>query len=330
MKSAKTFMGLAFTVFFAATSARAEGKKLFVYNLTDTPYSFQTFTEKTGVEVEVSQGDSIDEIIKKSGYTSHPDLVIQDDVLEFLTLKNQGFLQPISSPVIEREIPAQFRDLEAGWVGMAFRGRILAYNPEFYVPPERIRYEDLAHPEFKNKICLRNSSYSFSRGMLASLILADGYEAAVSIVKGWVANMAQPIFDRDLHAVQALEAGQCGLVFVNSDFFAKYILKTQTKLKAVWPNQADRGSHVNLIGMGLSIETLQPELATELLSFVASDEESHLNFGVIRQAFPTNLKFFDKSDAGKRFGHVKWDSAPISKILELDDRTPFLADEAGY
>lgn len=330
MNFVKTGLGLAFALFFAAVAAHAEGKKISVYNLTDTTYSFHAFTEKTGVAVEVLQGDSIDEIGKRSGYATHPDLIIQDDALEFLTLKNQGFLLPISSSVIEQNIPAQFRDLEAGWVGMAFRGRILAYNPNVYTPPEQIRYEDLGQPEFKNKLCLRDSSYSFSRGLLASLILADGYDASVSIVKGWVENLGQSIFDRDLHAVQALEAGQCGLVFVNSDFFAKYVSKSPTKLKAVWPNQADRGTHVNLIAMGLSIETLQPELATELLNFVAADEASHLDFGSHRQAFPTNLKFFDQSDAGKRFGHVKWDPAPISKILDLDDRTPFLAYDAGY
>lgn len=329
MKILKTTLALAFMALFASALAHAETKKLTVYNLTDTPHSFDAFTEKAGVAVEVKQGDSVFEIMNKN-LDSNPDLVIEDDALEFITLKNQGLLQPISSKVLAENIPAQFRDLKTGWVGMAFRGRVLAYNPNFYTPPTEIRYEDLAKPEFKDKLCLRNSAYSFSRGLLSSLILADGFDSALSIVKGWLENTSQPIFERDLFAMQALESGQCGLVFVNSDFFAKYLSNSRTKLKAVWPNQSDRGTHVNVVGMGLMISSQNPELATRLLNFVATDEQSHLSFGAIKQSFPTNLKFFGRSDAGRRLGSVKWDQAPLSKILELDEQSRALANEANY
>jgi ABC-type Fe3+ transport system, periplasmic component len=305
-------------------------RALFVYNLSDTPHSFSQFTEATGIDVEVLRGDSIEQIKIDNPESANPDLVIESDAINFAELAQKNLLSTIQSNIIAENIPAQFRDLNSGWVGYGFRGRALAYNPKKYTPPSDITYAELAKPEYEGQLCLRKSTYSYSRALIASIIHAEGFDRAFTIIKGWVANNKQPIFKGDMYALKALEKGTCGIAFVNSDYFEKYVSKSITDLKLIWPDQNDRGVHVNVSGLALLKESQQKEIAVQFLEFLAQDEEMHLSFSVIKRSFPTNLKYYQQSEAGRFFGPIKWDPTPLSEIIKLDETSQKLAKDAGY
>ena len=42
----------------------------------------------------------------------------------------EGVFQPLDSPTLDEAIPAQYRDPQDRWFGLALRTRTIVYNPE--------------------------------------------------------------------------------------------------------------------------------------------------------------------------------------------------------
>src|SRR5690606_41770583 len=92
--------------------------------------------------------------------------------------KEKGLFQPFESEVIERNIPAKFRDPKNYWTGLTYRARVIAYSKERVNPEELSTYEDLVSDKWKGKILTRSSENIYNQSLLASIIAANGAEAA--------------------------------------------------------------------------------------------------------------------------------------------------------
>ena len=92
---------------------------------------FEAFTEKTGVKINFYSGKAgmLLQKIKSEGSASKADVLLTVDAGNLWHAKKEGVLSSIKSPILDKNIPAQFRDDQGYWYGLSLRARTIVYNP---------------------------------------------------------------------------------------------------------------------------------------------------------------------------------------------------------
>ena len=125
-------------------------------------------------------------------------------------------------------------------------------------PTQLSTYEALAGPEFKGKVVVRSSTNVYNLSLVGSILAANGPEATETWCEGLVANMARPPEGGDTDQLKAVAAGVGDVAISNTYYLAR--LKASAKpedqaigeqLAVFFPNQGDRGTHVNVSGAGV-------------------------------------------------------------------------------
>src|SRR5690606_27461878 len=97
--------------------------------------------------------------------------------------------------------------------------------------------------------------------------------------EGVVANFAREPQGGDTDQIKGVASGECGIALANSYYYVR-LAKSEDpadrevaeKAKVVWPNQEDRGVHVNVSGAGVLVHAPHREAAVKFLEYLASDE----------------------------------------------------------
>jgi iron(III) transport system substrate-binding protein len=244
------------SVFISISSADA-APTLTIYSArhydTDTQL-FAQFEAQTGATIRVltAGDDELIERLRAEGVRTPADVLLTVDAGRLWRAAQAGLYQPVDSPTLNQRIPAHLRDTEGQWFGFSVRARVIAYPLAKGVPEGISRYDDLVGPAAKGKVCVRSSSNIYNQSLLAALIAHDGVEAATAWAQGLVANMARPPQGNDTAQLEAVARGECDLALVNS----YYLLRLQDEgkmlgLGMLFPNQADRGTHINISGGGV-------------------------------------------------------------------------------
>ena len=94
-----------------------------------------------------------------------------------------------------------------------------------------------------------------------------------------MSNFARPPAGGDRDQIKAVAAGQCDVAIVNSYYLGAMISSSDKnqqnaarKVALFWPNQEDRGTHINISGVGLSRAAKNIDSAKQLIRFLVSDE----------------------------------------------------------
>ncbi len=251
------------------------------YDSDDALYA--QFTEKTGITVNrvEAKADELIARLEAEGDNSPADVLITVDVGRMARAEEAGLLSPITSEIIAERIPAHFQHPDKQWFGIAQRARIIFYAKDrVETPPQS--YEALAEPEWKGRICIRSSSNIYNQSLLASMIEVHGEEAAKQWAAGIVANMARAPQGGDTDQLRGIVSGECDIAVSNHYYFLRGFAKDVDGLSSgidnigwVWPNQDDRGTHVNLTTAAMLAHAPHPEEAVKLLEFLTSDDAQH-------------------------------------------------------
>ena len=268
----------------AAPGAAPAGKELVVYTSRNEQLVkplFDRYTQETGVKVTflTDKAPPLMERLRAEGERTPADVFITVDAGNLWQATNLGLLQPLDSPVLQANIPANLRDPENRWFGVSVRARTIVHDPKAVPAAQLSTYEDLADPKWRGKLCLRTSKSEYNQSLVATMIAALGPERTEQVVKGWVANLAAPPFANDNAVIDAIGAGRCAVGIVNSYYLGR--AKQQKPELAVvpfWPNQgADgRGVHVNVSGAGITRHSDNVEGARAFIEWLASDEAQAL------------------------------------------------------
>src|SRR5262245_18891277 len=114
------------------------------------------FTADSGIKTNVLFLDKgIEEKIAEEGANSPADVILTVDIGRIQAAEDKGVTQPLADALIDKDIPAQYRDPEGNWFGVTTRAR-LVYASKERVKPDAITYEELADPKWKGKICTRS------------------------------------------------------------------------------------------------------------------------------------------------------------------------------
>jgi iron(III) transport system substrate-binding protein len=144
-----------------ACLAFAQEKALNVYSSRhyDTDEALYTnFTRQTGVRInriEASE-DPLIERIRSEGSRSPADILITVDAGRLWRAEQMGFFQPVRSATLESRIPASLRHPDGLWFGFSTRARVIYYDKSRVKAGEIARYEDIADPKWKGRICVRS------------------------------------------------------------------------------------------------------------------------------------------------------------------------------
>lgn len=292
---------------------------------------FDQYTRETGVKVKFITDKEAPLLarLKAEGANTPADLLITVDAGNLWQAEQMGVLKPLQSRVIEDNIPSQYRSSTGGWTGLSLRARTIVYSTARVKPQELSTYEALADENWNGRLCLRSSKKVYNQSLTATLIETHGAEKAEQVVKGWVANLATDPFADDTALIQAIDAGQCDVGIVNTYYYGR-LQKQKPDLKAAlfWPNQADRGVHVNLAGAGVTRHAPNADAAQKLLEWMTTAPAQEV-FAGVNQEFPANPQVKPSAEVAA-WGAFKADSIPVEVAGKRQAEAIRLMDRAGW
>src|SRR5688572_10365207 len=135
---------------------------------------FDAFTKDTGIKVNVvSASSGLEQRMATEGANSPADVLLTVDIGRLQDAVNAEVTQPIKSEVVDKAVPAQYRDPEGNWAGISMRGRVI-YASKDRVKQDAITYEELADPTWKGKICIRSGQHIYNNALFAAYVAKLG------------------------------------------------------------------------------------------------------------------------------------------------------------
>lgn len=330
---------LALTIISLATPAFADGE-VNVYSARKEQLIkplFDKFTEQTGITVNLVTGkdDALLERLKLEGENSPADLLMTADAGRLYRAVEMGLTQPVESTVLQKDIPANLRDPANQWFGLTSRARPIFYVKDKVRPEELSTYEDLADPQWKGRICIRSSDNIYNQSMLGSMIAVDGAEKAQAWAEGFVKNFARPPEGGDRDQIKAAAAGQCDIAISNTYYYGQMLTGEDAEEKAAaekvaifWPNQNERGTHINISGAAVTKAAKNKDNAIKLMEFLVSDASQQW-YAEANQEYPVKAGVAP-SEMLKGWGEFKADSLNLSELGKHNAEAVRIMDKAGW
>ena len=241
---------------------------------------FDVFTEKTGINVNVVFAKKgMAERLEREGEYSPADLLLTTDISRLIELKDKGLLQTVQSDELTAAIPAQFKAADDTWYALTTRVRNI-YSAKRLGNID-FNYEDLADKKWQGRICTRSGKHPYNVALVASMIAEHGEADTLIWLEKVKANLARKPQGSDRAQVQAIHQNLCDVSLGNSYYFGNMIKDEKQKVWADavninFPNQKNRGAHVNISGMGMAKYAPNKANALALMNFLVSEEAQHM------------------------------------------------------
>ena len=296
----------------------------------------KAFTDKTGIKTNIVFASAgLNERLAAEGQNSPADLLLTVDAGRLSEAKDAGLTQPVSSPVLSKIIPAQFRDPDNHWFGLTMRSRVV-YASKDRVKQDTITYEELADPKWKGKLCIRSGQHVYNTSLFATIIAHKGEAFTEEWLKGLRANLAHKPAGGDREQARDIHSGKCDLALGNTYYMALMMKNEKNpeqkewakSIKVLFPNANDRGSHVNISGMALTKHAPNKAAALKLMDFLASDEAQEI-YARTNNEYPvsSNVK---PSPIVQGWGALKADKLPLENIAKYRKRASELVDKVNF
>ena len=319
----------------------ANAKSLNIYSHRQ-PYLLKPFieayTKKTGVKLNVVYSSKgLAQRLAAEGANSPADLILTVDIARLYRYEDLSLLAKIDSKILNEKIPPYLRSKNNTWFGLSKRTRAIAISRERINAGQVLRYEDLADPKLKGKICSRPGSHVYNRALMASMIAAKGENAAEKWAKGLVSNLAKRPQGNDRSQLKSIYSGECDIAIINHYYYGKLTYSKNPDHRKwakasiiVFPNQgnSDRGAHVNISGGGVVKFSKNKEIAINFLEFLVTDQ-AQVMYGDVNFEYPIN----NKSKLPKRLkalGTFKEDNLLIEKIAKLAPKAQEIIDKVYW
>ena len=295
------------------------------------------FEKETGIKVNLVSGedDVLIERLKTESQNSPADILITADAGRLHRAMKMNLLQPTSDKELEAQVPKTLRDPKGHWFAVTQRARIIAYAPDRVDTKNLSGYESLADPQFKGRVCARSSSNVYNQSLTAAMIAHLGETATEKWLKDMVDNFARPPQGGDRDQVKDIAAGKCDLALVNTYYVATMMQsndpseqKAAQAVKVFWPNQNDRGAHMNISGAGVTRHAKNKAEAIQLLQFLVKNE-SQKWYAETNHEYPIRPNIA-RSALLAEWGNFKAETLPISQLGELNQAAVILMDKARW
>ncbi len=298
---------------------------------------YEDFTKETGIKINriEGKGDALIERIKSEGANSPADVLLTVDAGRLWRAEQADLFQPVESKLLDEVVPANLRHPKGLWYGFSTRARVIYYAKDRVKPDAISSYEELADPKWKGKICIRSSSNIYNQSLMGSIIAAHGEKAAEDWAKGVVANLARDPQGGDTDQIRAVAAGECDLAVGNTYYYVRLMTKPKdadkdvaAKVGWIFPNQGDRGTHVNVSGAGVLKNAPNKAAAVKFLEYLAS-EGAQRHFADGNNEYPVAATVKGNS-AVESLGSFKVDPINVAVYGEHQPEAQKIFDRAGW
>ena len=301
---------------------------------------YEMFTAKTGISVNIisGSGNALMERLKAEGSNSPGDIFFTVDAGNLSRFQKEGFLQEIISEKVNNIVPEELRGPNNEWIAVAKRARVIFYNPESVSEEEikNISYESLAESKWRNRVVIRSSSNMYNQSLVASLISAYGIEETERWAKNLVNNFFRVPQGNDRAQILAVANGLADIAVANTYYYGIMLsgrggpvqLEAAKKVKIIFPNQSNRGSHINISGGGILKFSPNKMNAVKFLEFLLTEEaQQHIVNNTFEYPVLDGVKAHPLIE---QFGKFKEDQISVAKFGELNPEAVRLMDRAGW
>ena len=300
---------------------------------------YEKFTSLTGIKVNVISGKdkALQKRMIEEGNDSKADIYITADAGRLGAFDQKQMFQKLNSSKIEKQVPKNLRS--ENWTGIAKRARILYYSKDRVDSSEiqNLTYENLADIKWKNRIAIRKSDNIYNQSLIASLIHNNGKKNAEVWMKSFVNNFARSPKGNDRAQILAVAAGEADLAVANTYYYALMLSgqkgeEQQNAAKKVipfFPNQSERGTHINISGGGILKNSPNPENARKLLEFLLTKEaQTHIVQNTFEYSILDNV---EPHELIKKMGEFKQDlNTPVKNYIKYQSDAFEIMLKAGW
>lgn len=319
---------------------RAQARELNLYSSRhyDTDEQlYADFTQQTGITINrIEAGaDALIERMTSEGVNSPADILITVDAGRLVRAQDAGLLQPLASEVLASRIPAYLRDADGHWFGFSKRARVIMYNRDALSGDEIATYEELADEAWRGRLLTRSSTNIYSQSLTGSVLAALGEEATEAWARGIAANLARPPQGGDTDQIRACAAGEGDIAIANT-YYLGNLKRSQNpddravadKIGVIFPNQGDRGTHVNISGGGIARHAPNREAAQLFLEYLASDS-AQAYFAEGNSEYPV-VEGVPVAEHIAQFGEFREDTLDASVFARNNAQALMVMDRAGW
>ncbi|MGK0250204.1 MAG: iron(III) transport system substrate-binding protein, partial [Oleispira sp.] len=292
------------------------------------------FTKSTGIETKiVFAKKGLIQRLEREGHLSPADIVLTSDFSKLLQLKEQGLSQAFELSGTLNTIPQQFRDPDNHWLALTKRVRNIYSSKARAGNLDNIRYEDLADAKFKGRLCTRSGKHPYNLGLVASMIAHHGEADTETWLKGVKNNLARKPQGNDRSQVKAIKEGLCDISLGNSYYLGKML---QDPNQVAWanavhlnfPNQEDRGAHINVSGAVIAKYAPHKTSAQALMDFLSTTQAQTL-YADLNMEYPVSPDA-QPSALVNSWGTFKEDSLALEKMAQYRKQALKLIDKVHF
>jgi iron(III) transport system substrate-binding protein len=323
---------------FAVLAAPAAAQELNVYT-TREPGLIQplleAFTRDTGIKVNsIFVRDGLAERVAAEGERSPADILMTVDFGELINLVEKGVTQPVRSAVLDAAIPANLRGANGDWYALSLRARVLYAEKDLAL--DSFNYEDLASPEWRDKVCIRSGQHPYNTALFGAYLAHHGEAATETWLRGVKENLARAATGGDRDVARDIMGGICEIGIANSYYVGLMRSgaggadqeKWGAAIKVILPTFEDGGTQVNVSGASVAKHSPNKDSAVKLLEYLVSDEAQ-------KMYAEANFEYPVKPGAPLHpliaaLGELKVDSLTLAEIARNRQAASRLVDKVGF
>ena len=298
----------------------------------------EEFSKDTGIQVNLVTADKgLLERLEHEGRNSPADILLTAEVGPLYDATQKGLVSPVQSDVLEQNIPAHYRDPEGRWFGLTARSRIIYASRDRVAEGEIKTYEELADPKWAGRICTRSGKHTYNLSLIASMIANHDEAYAEQWLEGLKANLARKPQGNDRAQVKAVKEGVCDLALGNSYYFGKMLTNEKEPEQKAWaqsvnlvfPNQDDRGAHMNISGASVTQFAPNRDNAIKLIEFLSSEKAQQI-YADVNSEFPVRPGTPKSALIEEYMGDFKGDQINLTDLGPLRAAASRLVDKVGF
>ncbi len=296
------------------------------------------FTRKTGIKTNlVFSKKGLAERMAIEGKKSPVDILLSTDIgLLAKAARDSG--QAISQaelPELYTHIPPHLRDPNAKWFALTQRARII-YAAKDRVKKDVLYYEDLAQPQWKGRICVRNGQHVYNLGLFASSIIHNGVEQTKQWLQDIKTNLAHKPSGNDRAQIKSIYAKKCDVAIGNTYYMGLMQNNIKNPEQQKWAQNVrlifarfkNGGTHVNISGVMLARYAPHRKAAIQFIRYLVSKEAQRI-YAKRNHEYPVRKDVL-ASDTVLSWGNIQPDDISLNDIAKTIRQASKLVDETRF
>ena len=270
-------------------------------------------------QYEEQNGNKIEWIFSKKGLVQKiilekdrpvADIFLSSDIARLIDITEAGANVEIP---LQKNVPSNLQTDD--WTSLTMRARVIYAHNDLQL--EKISYEDLILPKYKDRVCTRSGYHPYNISLFSALIAHHGVEWFEDYIVKLKANLSRRPQGNDRDQVKAIYAGVCDVSIGNHYYYFKMMddpnqIIWLEKVSPIFPNQDSYGSHVNISGIAI-INNKNYDASIDFLEFLLSEEAQKI-FANDNNEFPVNVNVKASERVQAQANNAKFDSIDLQEI----------------